>query len=340
MYDPSGLYVDPILTNLSIGYPEQTFYGLSFLPETPVRTQSGQYRVFGREHWLLTEDRREPGTVAHEVRGAKWSQDVFSTKEHSLQSPVHDEERQELTSQGGLAQATFGGDLQLDPERDALDLVNRDISLNHEKKAADLIRNPANYGSGNKVTLAGSQQWNDYTMVTAGIPTTIVSDPVAAIMTGMRAVYAATGRWPNTLAIPTMGMGYIENHPRITARFSNFALTMDGAFQALTGFTGKIVPVDSLYNAANNLDATATMTSFWGKDVWLGIVDPTPGQRTFTFGKTFAQVYPVGITRPVERWREEARKSDLVRSNWKYDLKIVTASAGYLITNAFAASAF
>lgn len=340
MYDPSGLYVDPILTNLSIGYPEQTFYGLSLLPETPVRTQSGQYRVFGREHWLLTEDRREPGTVAHEIRGAKWSQDVFSTKEHSLQSPVHDEERQELTSQGGLAQATFGGDLQLDPERDALDLVNRDISLNHEYKVSQLVRNAANYGAGNKVTLAGAQQWDNITYGTAGIVSTITSDPVANIMTGMRAIYAATGRWPNTLALPTLGLSYIENHPRVVDRFKNFTLTQEGAFQTLTGFTGRVVLLDSLYNAAQHLDATASMTSFWGKDVWLGIVDPTPGQRTFTFGKTFAQVYPVGITRPVERWREEARKSDLVRSNWKYDLKIVTASAGYLITNAFSATAF
>ena len=340
MYDPSGLYVDPVLSNFSVGYPENNFYALSILPETPVRTQSGQYRVFGREHWLLVEDRREPGTVAHEVRGAKWSTDVFQTKEHSLQAPVHDEERQELYSQGGLADPVFGGALQLDPEGDALALCNRDISLNHEFKVSSLIRNAANYGANNKTTLSGTSQWDNITYGTAGIPSTIISDPVGNIMTAMRAVYAATLRWPNTLVIPTQGISYIENHPRVVDRFKNFALSIPNAFQVLTGFVGNIVMVDSLYNAANNLDATASMTSFWGKDVWVGIVDPTPGQRTFTFGKTFAQVYPVGMTRPVERWREEARKSDIVRSNWKYDTKIVAAGAGYLITTAFSATAF
>src|SRR5215831_16655254 len=260
MYDPSGLYIDPVLTNFSVGYPELNFYGLRLLPETPVRTQSGQYRVFGREHWLLTEDRREPGAVAHEIRGAKWSTDTFSTKEHSLQAPVHDEERQELTSQGGLANPVFGGDLQLDPEVDALALCNRDISLNHESKVSSLVRNTANYGANNKTTLSGASQWDNITYGSPGIPQTVTSDPVANIMTAMRAVYAATLRWPNTLVIPTQGITYIENHPRVIDRFKNFQLTNNDAFLALTGFQGRVVQVDSLYNAANNLDATAAMT--------------------------------------------------------------------------------
>lgn len=341
MYDPSGLYIDPILTNFSVSLPRtQESYGLRLMPETPVRTKSGSYRVFDRSNWLLGEDRREPGAVAHEVLGAKWSSDVFTTREHSLQSPIFDEERKLLTSQGGLADPTFGGDLQLNPERDATFLVVNSIMLNHENKVQTLIRNTANYPGANTVTLAGNQQWDDYTMVTAGIPSTIVSDPVATIMKGMRAVYAATLRWPNTLAIPTLGLGFIENHPRLIDRFKNFSLTQPDAFRILTGFEGQIILLDSVYNTAQNLDATVSMASFWGKDVWLGIVDPVPGQNTMTFGKTFAQIYPDGSTRPTERWREEPRKADLVRSNFDYDLKIVSSGAGYLIKTAFSSGAF
>jgi hypothetical protein len=335
LYDPSGLYIDPILTNFSVGFTELGLSSERLMPVVPVRTQSGQYRVFDRSNNLIFESRREPGTVAHEIVGAKWSQDVFSTKEHSLQSPVLDEERQQLTSQGGLANATFGGDLQLDPERDAAALVVRSLLLDHERAVSVLLRNTANYPAGNTVTLTGAQQWDDYTN---GVTST--SNPVNDIVVGMRAVYGATGRYPNVLAIPTLGMRYIENHPRVIDRFKNFALTMDDAFRALTGFTGVIIPLESMYNAANNIDATASMTSFWGKDVWLGIVDNTLGLNQMTFGKTFSQIYPDGSTRPTERWREEPRKADLVRTSWKYDLKIVTASAGYLIKTAFSATAF
>lgn len=335
MYDPGTLYSDPILTNFSVGYKDQSLYGERIFPVTPVNTQSGRYRVFDRSNWLIFESRREPLTVANEIQGAKWSEDTFETKERSLQVPIADEERQQLTSQGGLANPVFGGALQINPELDATELGTRSLLLAHELAVSTIVRDTAQYAAANKTTLAGAQQWNDYTGGTAS-----TSNPVNDIMVGMRAVYAATGRYPNTLAIPALGISYIENHPRVVDRFKNFALTRDDAFKLLTGFEGTILAVDSLYNTANNIDATPSIASFWGKDVWLGIVDPNPALNQFTFGKTFAQRYPDGSTRPVDRWREEPRKADLVRVSYKYDLKIVAAGAGYLITTAFGSGAF
>jgi hypothetical protein len=180
--------------------------------------------------------------------------------------------------------------------------------------------------------LAGTAQWDDYTDG--------VSDPVTNIRTGLRVVKNLTGRDANTMVIPSMGAGYIENHPKVIARFQNFALTDPEAFRKLTGFTGDILLVDSVYNTADNYDAGESMASFWGKDVWLGIVDSTPGQKTKTFGKTFAQVYPDGTIRPTDKWREDPRKADVVRTSYKYDLKVVSNVAGYLIKTAFSNGAF
>lgn len=335
MYDPSTLYTDPILTNLSVGFKDQTLYGTELFPITPVNTPSGRYRVFDRSDWLIFEDRREPGTVAREIRGRKWSEDTFKTSEHSLASPIWDEENQQLNSLGGYANPVFGGALQIDPHADATKLITRVILLRHENKVSTLIRDTAQYAAGHSVTLAGAQNWDDYTGGTAS-----TSNPVNDILTGMRKVWADTRRYPNVLAIPTMGMSWIENHPRIVDRFKNFRLTQPDAFQLLTGFEGKIVNVDSVYNAADNVDATQSITDFWGKDVWLGIVDPNPGLYTQTFGKTFAQTYPDGSIRPADRWREESRKADMVRVSMKYDLKVVSNIAGYIIKTAFASTAF
>jgi len=127
----------------------------------------------------------------------------------------------------------------------------------------------------------------------------------------------------------------------MVARFTNFALTDDGAFRALTGFDGEMVLIgDDKYNDNDIQEATESLVSAWGKDVWLGYVSPNLQQDDLSFGKTFAQVYPDGTTRPTDRWREEGRKSDLVRSSWKYDLKVTFASAGYLIKDAFGATAW
>lgn len=335
MYDPGTLYSDPILTNFSVGYQDEALYGARIFPITPVNTQSGRYRVFDRSNWLVYESRREPGTVANEIVGAKWSEDTFETKERSLQVPIFDEERQELQSQGGFANPVFGGPSTFNPELDATTLATRSLLLAHELAVSTLVRDTNQYASTNKVTLSGASQWNDYTNGTSS-----TSNPVSDILTGMRAVYAAVNRYPNVLVIPSLGISYIENHPRVVDRFKNFALSINDAFQILTGFQGTILAVDSLYNSANNIDATPSIASFWGKDVWLGIVDEVPSLNQFTFGKTFSQTYPDGSTRPVDRWREEERKADVVRVSFKYDLKIVSAGAGYLITNAFATTAF
>jgi len=76
MYDPSGLYVDPILSGFSVGYQDQQLYGHRLAPETPVSALSGRYRVFDRSNWLIFPDTRAPGTVANEVVGRKWSEDT------------------------------------------------------------------------------------------------------------------------------------------------------------------------------------------------------------------------------------------------------------------------
>ena len=335
MYDPGTLYSDPILTEFSVGYQDQELFGERLFPVTPVRTKSGRYRVYDRSDWIIFESRREPGTVANEVRGAKWSEDTFSVQEHSLQAPVHDEEYQELQSQGGFADDTFGGPTDFSPERDATNLVTRSILLEHELKVSNAVRNTANYPGGNTVTLAGAQQFDDYT---GGVAST--SDPVSVIRTALRTIKNVTKRTPNVIAIPAQGAEYIENHPRVVARFTNFALTDPEAFRKLTGFEGEIILVDSNYNTADNIDATESLASFWGKDIWVGIVDTVPGQRTKTFGKTFAWRYPDGTIRPTDRWREEPRKSDLVRVSMNYDIKIVSNVAGYIIKTAFSSSAW
>ena len=337
MYDPGTLYQDPILTNFSVGFQDQALYASRIFPETPVNTQSGRYRVFDRSSWIIFQSEREPGTVANEIMGAKWSEDTFRTRERSLQVPIFDEERQQLVSQGGFANATFGGALQINPELDATTLATRSLLLDWELAVSTLVRDPTQYAAANKITLSGASQWDN---LTGGTYPYVTSDPVSNIMTAMRAVYAGTGKYPNTIVIPSLGVTYLENHPRVVDRYKAFALTIADAFKTLTGFEGNILTVDSQYNTAQTIDAAVSVGSFWGKDVWIGIVEPTPGLNQFTFGKTFAQVYPDGSVRPTDRWREEPRKADLIRTSFKYDLKIVSPLAGYLITNAFSATAW
>jgi len=345
MYDPGALYVDPILTQLSVGFQDEQTYWSQLAPETPVRTQSGRYRVFDRSDWVIHRSRREPGTQANRVGQKKWSEDTFRTQEHSLEAEIYDEERQELVSQGGLADPVFGGGLQIDPEADATEYVTRSIDLEHEQKVANLFRNTANYPANHTVTLtsgATGTQWSNYALATAGVPSTAYSNPVNDLKLAMQRTRLDTGRWPNTFLIPFDAVGIIENHPIMVARFQYTAVTDPNAWKAMLGLPAEatdnltIIVADSKYNSADNVDLVENIQSFWGTDCWLGLVDPQPGQKTKTFAKTFAQVYPSGDTGPVDRYREENRKTDIIRKSYKYDIKVISPTAGYLFKTAVA----
>jgi len=333
MYDPGTLYSDPILTQFSVGYRNPTFVALDMMPEAAVSTQSGRYRVFDRSARVRFYSRREPGTVANEVRGGRWSEDTFKAVEHSLQAAVADEEDQELQSQGGLADPTFGGALQLNPHEDALRLVNNSLQLEHEIAVATLLKNTATYPAGNTVSFASADQWDNYAGAT--------SNPIDVVRGAILKVQSIIGLPPNRMLINANGLTWLENHPDIVARFSYFSLTDPNAFRLLTGFEGQMVIVgDDRYNDADIQASSETAAYAWGKDVILAYVNPNLELNDLSFGKTFAQIYPDGTTRPTDRWREEGRKSDLVRTSWKWDLKVTTSGAGYLIKDAFSSTAW
>lgn len=338
-YDIGALYYDPILTGFSVGFQSQQFYGERLAPPTPVSQISGRYRVFDRSNWLVHADRREPGTVANEIGGRKWSEDTFITKERSLQARINDEEREVLLGSGGLADPTFGGAITIDPEQDATEDTTESLRLRHEQKVSSIFRDASNYPADNVVTLtAGAHtQFSDYT---GGVAS--ASDPVSVIRTAMWTVFMACRRWPNTMIIPLDAVGVIENHPRVVARYQYTSVLDPMAWRLMMGLPEgaanamTIFVVDSVYNTADNIDMPEDIQSFWGQDIWLGIVDPTPGQKTKTFSKTFYFPYQNGGLRTVDRWREENKKSDVVRTSTRYDVKLVSPAAGYLIKTAVA----
>ena len=333
MYDPGTLYVDPILTDFSVGYGSPTLVGLRMLPEVAVDTQSGRYRVFDRSRRVRFYSRREPGTVANEVRGGRWSEDTFKTQEHSLQSAVADEERQQLNSQGGLANSFNGGALSINPEQDATELVLNSLLLENELAIASLIRNTASYPAGHTVTLLTADQWDNYAGAT--------SNPLTVLGAAVRMIESKIGVGPNRLLMGNLGMGYLAEHPDVVARFSTFSLTDPEAWRQIVGFDGELVLVgDDKYNDNDIMESTEDLQSAWGKDVILAYVNPELSENDLSFGKTFAQRYPDGSTRPTDRWREEGRKSDLVRTSWKWDTKITSSIAGYLIKDAFSSTAW
>jgi len=324
VYDPRGggnTHIDVVLTQISVAWPNNGYVGESLYPRVDVRRQSDKYYIFGREGWALEPggDYRAPGTVANEIPGLQVSLDTYFAKEHSLQIPITDEERENVDS-------------PLAPDRDGTELVTSKIWLQREILMQAQVTTAANFASGYSVTLAGTQQWSDY----------VNSTPIADVRAGFRKVHSGLFFEPNFGMFPYQVMTQLEDHPDFIERikYSERGILTPELIATVLGIENLVVPGVG-YNSANPGQAAA-LGYLWGKDVVLAYVPARAGLRIPAFAYEFNWGYGGSRPQVAERWREEPRKSDIVRISRRYDLKLVAldgsskAIAGYLIKAAVA----
>jgi hypothetical protein len=326
VYSPTGsggVHIDEVLTNISIGWSNEALVAERLFPVVRVRKQSDKYYTFGREAWLPEAgDYRAPGTEANEIPGLKLSLDTYYAQEHSLQTPVTDEERE-------------NADVPLSPDADGTELVTSKILLGREKAMKDAVTDATQYADDMTVTLTGTAQWNDYTN----------SDPIGDFKDGRHAMHANMFMEPNTAIVPYQVMSELEDHPDFLDRikYSERAILTPDIIATVVGLPNIIVPGTGIATGADLVPGY-----LWGRDVLLAYVPPRPGLRVPAFAYEFTWRYAGGQEQVVDRWREERRKSDLIRCSRRYDLKLVGREnnendpnfgkvvAGYLIKDAVA----
>lgn len=331
VYQPTGtgdVHFDAILTDVSLAWPNNGLVGEVLFPVVKVKKQSDKYYVFGREAWLTeTSDFRAPGTEANEILGFKVSKDSYYAQEHALQIPVTDEERE-------------NADSQFSPDSDGTELLTSKIMLSRELAMKNLVTNVANYATGLSVTLSGTTQWNDY----------VNSNPISDIKNGIRAVHSKIFNEPNLAIIPYQVMSILEDHPDIIERikYSERAILTSEIIAAVFDVETVIVPGVAIGSGSPANGIAITGSYLWGKDVILAMVPAGgAGLKKMAFGYEFVWGYG-GNAQIVDRWREEKRKSDVIRVSRRYDLRLVgveenSASAdfqklvtGYVIKSAVA----
>src|SRR6266536_2105055 len=294
VYNPSGggnVHIDRALTQISVAWPTGNLAGAALFPSVSVMKQSDKYYIFGREGWLPENDYRAPGTAANEVSGAALSTDTYYAQEHSLQIAVTDEERE-------------NADPPIAPDRDGTNIITSKIMLGRERAMQTLVTTTGNYASGSSTTLSGTSQWSDYAN----------SDPISDLRTGKVTVNSRIFLDPNVAVVPYQVMMKLEDHPDFLERikYSERAIFSPELLASVLGFDRVIVPGVGINTA--NLGQTASLGYLWGKDVVLAYVPASPGLRVPAFGYEFTWAGAGGgQSQYVDRWREDRRKSDVIR---------------------------
>lgn len=313
MPDTSSVHFDVALTNVSIAYRNSAFVAPIVAPEVAVRRQSDRYFLYdsGRESFRRSIDFRAPGTEANEV-GFALSSDSYYCDDHALESAIPDEERD-------------NADAPLQPEVDRVEFLTEKILLNQEIALADALLAS---GALPDVDLAGtSAPWSDDAI-----------DPLDSIEAARNAILAATQQVPNTLVLSQAAFTALRNNAKIVDRIRYASAGAIGA-QALGGLLD--LPQVLVARAVRNTAAAgqaATMAPIWGTHALLLYLPPRASLKCVAPVLTFAWGQAGGSSRgvSVQTWREERRKSTMVRVQKYYDQKVVAAGAAYLFRNATA----
>lgn len=313
---------DPVLSQISVGWPAFGFVGEALFPSVPVTERSAKYYVFNDRSTAVTAevDYRAPGTEANEIPGLSLSSDQYFTMEHALQMAVTDEERENIPAGSGV-----------NPEADAVELLTSKLTIGRELAIKAFATTAANYATNHSVALVdGTSTWSTTDYAQAG------SDPALVIERAKRRAHRAGSPALNTAIIPYATMSFLKWHPKLLAK-GQYVRGDNLEFSdviSLLGLDGWNVVIPEVQNNTAAIGQPGVLDYLWGDSVVLAYVPPAAGLKTPAYGYQFTRE-PL----TVDRWREDKRKSDIVRCQWEYDLKAIGTDSlgkivtGYLITN-------
>jgi hypothetical protein len=241
--------IDPVLTTAAQGYKNGDFAGDVLFPSVPVDQRGGKIITFGKEDFRLYATGRTPGSNTKRVQFGHTGAS-FALEQNALEGSVPFEIMQDANQVPGIDMAMV-----------AVMKTQNIIALRKEYAQAVLATTAANYGSSNKITLAGAAQWSDYSGT---------SDPSGDIETGKEAIRAKIGRRPNVAVIGAAVFAKLRQHPKILDRIKytgRDSVTTD-LLAALWGL--KEVRVgDAVYENA----AGTALVDVWGKFVVLAYTE-------------------------------------------------------------------
>jgi hypothetical protein len=301
--------VDPILSAVARGYrsPKAAVANVLF-PIVTVGLRAGRIISFGPDDFKLVNTARAPGANTKRIQFG-YAGENYSLVDYRLEGAVPNELQEEASNGPGI-----------DLSSNAVRRVQNTMALEREKQAADLARNEARYGAGNKETLSGTSQWSDP-----------ASDPFTDIMDGKESIRAKIGERPNVLTLGPKVLTALRTHPKVLDRLSTASDRPPATLQQLQALfeLQQIVEGEAVYHDGSQFQ------DVWGKDAILAYTTPASMQEMGS--PSFGYTYQLE-----DRPMVEEGYSDRNANSWFYPVTdayqpvLAGATAGFLFKSAVA----
>lgn len=290
------------------------FIGAKAMPPFGVEAKSGNYpKVQIAAGGLLdtkATERSRSGSYGQTSR--QWTYDTYDTVDRGLEEPVDDTDAKDMSRFFALEAAAARWCL-------------RNMTLAHEIRVAAEIMNASTFGAGTNSAVAYTE---------ANIATiSFIADVLAAVER-----VRDNGSNPNTIilsstvynrvrrATPVLNFvaGQVGKGATVTATTLAQALADEGITQVLVG--------KARYNSAKKGQAYSA-ASVWGTTyVWVGVA-ALNSASLMDGGAGYTLVWNAeGGIFVTESYRDESRRSNIVRVRQHTDEKVIDSTAGTLIT--------
>lgn len=321
MQDTQQGYVDQVLTNVFLSYPNDGFVAEDLFPTLPVPDLTGIAFQLDESHMV------NPGSSerAAFARAKRISSNLTETaygplREHSLEEPISD-----------LVARTYR--TQVEPETIATNHVSGQLLVEKEIAVRDHVTNLNNYATPNKITLSGTSQWSND-----------ASDIEGQIDTAREAVRIGCGHYPTQVTMTVPVRNRLRRHPAIKARLEGAVAITNAQRDAIIADifqVEKLIIADAVMSDQATGALSGNKSRIWGDDVILQYVSGVKAINELTNG-FLLRLNPAtnqGNGSPlvgVDKWYEKEIKSTIVRASDFYLPWTVATAAGYIFKDVLA----
>jgi hypothetical protein len=302
-------------TEFDLAMNMQGFIGQRICPVIDVDRASGNFGRIPIEQLLQNPDTlRAPGSGYNRGKFT-FKPDTYVTVEHGYEEPVDDAESAMYAS-------------YFDAEQVSALRAHHAVLLAYEQRVVTVFTDGATWTGGK--TAAAAVPWD--TLATAA--------PLTDIESAVQAVFAASGLWPNAIIMSRIDFRNLRNDAQVIDRvkYSGFMDTRAGNItpQAIAQCLDidEVIVAGSSYNSAND-GQTASLATVWPKgSVMVAHIDRSNDIRRPTVARTFHWSSDGSdINGTVETYRDEPKRSDIVRVRHQTGEKLLYSVAGFLITS-------
>jgi hypothetical protein len=294
--------VDPVLTNLALGYSPNYMIGNKIFPTIKVKSQKGRIPIFGRDSFVLRNSQRAIRNTSNRIPTMDFETIEFNLQERDLEIAMDYLEESE----------TY--DLLKYEQKLTTDLLNL-LTLEKEKAIADYVQNPNNFTSDMKLELP------------SGTDFTSSEEIINIIKTGISAIRKNISQNPNLIVMGAETLNQLLQNSFILSKTpftNNLGITLN-LLKGILDFENIVIGV-STYSEDGRI-----FNDIWGNNIIIAYVDKSDETERSQYNPSYGYIFEKDGMPEIDSYYENGGKIKIIRATDNWAMKVVYPEAAYLI---------